>query len=471
MLSEMPIAWMSCESHRHYTSSDVGAGVQRRKQGVSFDNEHDYQMSLLKNLKDRRKPYKKRRMEMQSECEDFMRQTFEPNASKNMSRLMYDTNYKLPRDYDFSGHLYWQMFLESKAYRPDLLGIGEFKVDDNFDDDDDDDDNDDDDDDTSLSLMVPRNNASQRPHTEVVGNAAFEEDWIDRIHFGLPEWSSPSHDEFGLSPEYYESRNAVDVALQVGFEALIERDPDVATICTDLLRSDDGTIVVDSHPTYENSANVQDSGGKCTALVGHYASTHQGTEGVLTEDGEATTFTYRHFLATARSVRPSYNLGDLAYTDDLAPVKFPFENAKGKPFSAMRDVFTKFTVEEWIAVVTSRCQHYYYFFIDKMVLGYKIFKFVFYGKGKYLRPLYLEAFRRAKDYVCANCHHLATLLKEVELETMDVPHWCCIRHPQTPSTRKTMDDGVTFLFDSNEPPCTYFQKSKFPLILAHIHLI
>ena len=69
-----------------------------RMNGVSFDNEHEYQMSLLKSLKDRRLPHKKRRVEMRSECEDFMAQTFglNENASKNMSRLMYDPKYEFP---------------------------------------------------------------------------------------------------------------------------------------------------------------------------------------------------------------------------------------------------------------------------------------------------------------------------------------------------------------------------------------
>jgi hypothetical protein len=196
-------------------------------------------------------------------------------------------------------------------------------------------------------------------------------------------------------------------------------------------------------------------------MAGHYCSTLQGKEGVFTKDGKATCFTFYHFLAAARTVRPTITLLDLVHTDDVLSLKLPFENAKGEPFSAIRDVFAKFTVEEWIAVVSTRCQHYFQYFIDMMVLGYTEFKFVFYGKGKYLLPLYMEAFRRAKEFVCANCHNLATRLKAVELETMIVPHFCCIRHPQRPVTMKTMDDGVTFLFVNDESPCTYFQNGNF----------
>jgi hypothetical protein len=104
---------------------------------ASFDNEHDYQMSLLKSLKDRGLPHKRKRMEMQSECEAFLAPALGPEASKNMSRLMYDPAYDLPRDYDFAGNPNWQIFLESKEYRPDLLDIDKFEVDDDDDDDND----------------------------------------------------------------------------------------------------------------------------------------------------------------------------------------------------------------------------------------------------------------------------------------------------------------------------------------------
>jgi len=76
-------------------------------------------------------------MEMQSECEAFLAPALGPEASKNMSRLMYDPAYDLPRDYDFSGNPNWQIFLESKEYRPDLLDIDKFEVDDDDDDDND----------------------------------------------------------------------------------------------------------------------------------------------------------------------------------------------------------------------------------------------------------------------------------------------------------------------------------------------
>jgi hypothetical protein len=67
--------------------------------------------------------------------------------------------------------------------------------------------------------------------------------------------------------------------------------------------------------------------------------------------------------------------------------------------------------------------------------------------------------------VCANCNELATLLEEVELKTMNVPHWSSVIHPQTPGTMKRMDDGVTFLLGDEEPPCTYFQEGDF----AYLH--
>jgi hypothetical protein len=274
------------------------------------------------------------------------------------------------------------------------------------------------------------------------------------------------HDTSGHSPEYYETRNVFIDTFRRILEALIKRNPAVKTLCKDLLRSDDGTIVVDSHPTHENSANVRDSGGKCTALVGHYASDCQGIEGVTTEDGEATCLTFDQYLAAARTIDSTYTLLRLTYTDDLAPIKFPFVNAKGQPFSAMRDVFAYFTVDEWTELISARCHHYCRNFIDMMELGCTDFRFVLYGDGKYLRPLFEEAFRRAKVYVCTNCNELATLLEEVELETMNVPHWSSVIHPQTPGTMKRMDDGVTFLLvDDKEPPCTYFQEGDF----AYLH--
>jgi hypothetical protein len=296
-----------------------------RMNRVSLDDEHDYQMSLLKRLKKRQYT---RRMEMQSECEAFFAQTFalDEDESKNMSRLMYDLNYKLPRNYDFYGNPYWQKFLKSKAYRPDLLRIDEFKVNDNNDDGDDDDDDDDGDadDDVSLSLMVQRNNTSQRPQvlepssalslmlprsnvsSQVVGSAAFTEDWIDKIDFPLPKWSPSSFDEFGHSPGYYGTRRAFDDALQVGLEALIERDPDVATICTDLPRSDNGTgrFIIDSHPTFNYSANG-------TGMIGHYGSDAQGTEGVMTKNGDATCLTFDQLLAAGQKINPNWTLRDL----------------------------------------------------------------------------------------------------------------------------------------------------------------
>ena len=446
-----------------------------RMNRVSFDDEHEYQMSLLKRLKKRQYT---RRMEMQSECEAFFAQAFalDEDEAKNMSRLMYDLNYKLPRDYDFYGNPYWQMFLKSKAYRPDLLRIDEFEVNDNNDDGDDDDDDDDGDadDDASLSLMVQRNNTSQRPQvlepssalslvlprsnvsSQVVGSAAFTKDWIDKIDFPLPKWSPSSFDEFGHSSGYYGTRRAFDDALQVGLEALIERDPDVATICTDLPRSDNGTgrFNIDSHPTFNYSANG-------TGMIGHYGSDAQGTEGVMTKNGDATCLTYDQLLAAGQKINPNWTLRDLGYTDDLAPVKFPFDNAKGQPFSVMRDVFTKFTEEEWIAVVSTRCQHYCQHFIDLMEQRCKVFKFLFYGDGKYLRPLFEEAFRRAKEYVRTNCNELATILEEVELNAMNVPHWSSVIYPLTQERRLSMDTGIAFLHDIDVALSTYFREGDF----------
>ena len=256
----------------------------------SFDNEHDYQMSQLKSLKDRGLSYKKRRMEMRSEFEAFLAQSLGQEASKNMSRLMYDPIYEFPRGYDFSGNLNWQMFLESKQYRPDLLDIDEFEVaarwsslsssmevtssespqvlEPS----------------SSLSLVEPRNDVSPQAliDTQVMGSAALEKDWSGRIDFAISERSSSqSFDEFGHSGRYYETRRALDAALQDGLEALIKRDQDVATICANLFRDKDGNIVVESHPKFNNSANG-------TGMIGNFPPISQGKEGVMTKNGEAT---------------------------------------------------------------------------------------------------------------------------------------------------------------------------------------
>jgi len=82
----------------------------------------------------------------------------------------------------------------------------------------------------------------------------------------------------------------------------------------------------------------------------HFPSTCQGIDGVTTEDGEATCLTFEQFLAACQKIYPYWTLLYLWYTDDLLPLKFPFENAKGQPFSAVRDVFAKFTEDEWIAL-------------------------------------------------------------------------------------------------------------------------
>ena len=116
-----------------------------------------------------------------------------------------------------------------------------------------------------ITTVEPMNDVSPQSliDTQVVGSAALEDDWSNRIVFALPEWSSSSLlDEFGHSGRYYGTRREYDAALQDGIEALIKRDQDVANICASLLRDKDG-IVVDSHPNFKNCANVRDSGGRC----------------------------------------------------------------------------------------------------------------------------------------------------------------------------------------------------------------
>ncbi len=446
-----------------YEASNDELLLLDRMNGVSFDNEHDYQMSQLKSLKDRGLSYKKRRMEMRSEFETFLAQSLGQEASKNMSRLMYDPIYEFPRGYDFSGNLNWQMFLESKQYRPDLLDIDEFEVaarwsslsssmevtssespqvlEPS----------------SSLSLVEPRNDESPQAliNTQVVGSAALEENWSGRIDFAISERSSSqSFDEFGHSGRYYETRRALDAALQDGLEALIKRDQDVATICANLFRDKDGNIVVESHPKFNNSANG-------TGMIGNFPPISQGKEGVMTKNGEATTLTFDQLRAACQKIDPNWTLLDLGYTDDYLPIIVPYENAKGQPFSAKRDIFAKFTVEEWIAVISTRCHHYCQHFIDLFEQGCNVFKYVFYGDGKYLQPLFLEAFRRAKEFVRANCHELATSVEAVELQVKNAPHWCKVIHPLTQEVRFGMDDGIAFLQDVDVSRSTHFREGDF----------
>ena len=175
---------------------------------------------------------------------------------------------------------------------------------------------------------------------------ALKKDWTDKLVFALPKYMpSPLFDTFGHSPQYYKTRNLSDAALQDSIEALIVRDQDVNTICAGMLRNSDGSIVVDSHPDFENSANVRDR-DEWTSVAGHFPLTCQGIDGVTTEDGEATCLTFDRLLAACRKIYPNWTLLHLWYTYDFLPLKLPFENAKGQPFSAMRDVFTKFTEDE-----------------------------------------------------------------------------------------------------------------------------
>jgi hypothetical protein len=238
--------------------------------------------------------------------------------------------------------------------------------------------------------MEPMNDESPQALFDiaVVGKAAFKEDWIGKIVFALPKYTpSPSFGAFGHSPQYYKTRHASDAALQEdSIEALIVRDRDVKTICAGLLRNNDGTIDVDSHPDFENSANVRDS-DVWTSVAGHFPSTCQGIDGVMTEDGETTCLTFEQFLAACQKIDPYWTLLHLWYSDDFLPLKLPFENAKGQPFSAMLYVFTKFTEDEWIAVISTRCHHYCQHFIDMLEQRCKVFRIVFYGDGKYSTTL------------------------------------------------------------------------------------
>jgi hypothetical protein len=59
----------------------------------------------------------------------------------------------------------------------------------------------------------------------------------------------------------------------------------------------------------------------------------------------------------------------------------------------------------------------------------------------------VEAFRRAKEYVRLNCNELATFVEKIELEVMDVTHWCAVIHPLTQEQRINIDEGIAFLHD------------------------
>ena len=60
-----------------------------------------------------------------------------------------------------------------------------------------------------------------------------------------------------------------------------------------------------------------------------------------------------------------------------------------------------------------------------------------------------------------NCNELATILEEVELKTMNVPHWSSVIYPLTQERRLSMDTGIAFLHDIDVALSTYFREGDF----------
>ena len=75
MMETTPNWFVNGSENTQYQYSNDELLLLDRMNGVSFDNEHDYQMSQLKSLKDRGLSYKRKRMEMRSEFEAFLAQS------------------------------------------------------------------------------------------------------------------------------------------------------------------------------------------------------------------------------------------------------------------------------------------------------------------------------------------------------------------------------------------------------------
>jgi len=88
---------------------------------------------------------------------------------------------------------------------------------------------------------------------------------------------------------------------------------------------------------------------------------------------------------------------------------------------ATRNVLNHLTKEETDELNVARTNYYCQLFVEKMRQGNMEFRIVFYGEGKHLRPLFEDAFRQAKDIMCATSSEMDDIrLDEIVLKTKEV---------------------------------------------------
>jgi hypothetical protein len=172
----------------------------------------------------------------------------------------------------------------------------------------------------------------------------------------------------------------------------------------------------------------------------------------MTESGEGTCLTFNQLLAAARRIDSSFTLRNIAFTEDVLPLKFEFENTKGEKFLATRDVLDHLTKEETNDLNAARTNYYCQLFVSKMRQGNEEFRIVFYGEGKRLRPLFEDAFRQAEEIMRATCNELILKMKEA-------PHWGSVIYPISTEQKELLDAGVAFLL--GVMISTYFQEEDF----------
>jgi hypothetical protein len=195
----------------------------------------------------------------------------------------------------------------------------------------------------------------------------------------LPPYTPPIQDLKQFPQEYYDSQDVYIATFRRILNALIERSTVMKKLCDKLQRDNDGNIIIDVHPIFANGVNVQGNNA-CTIVVGHYASVRQGKKGIMTEKGEGTCLTFNQLLAAARTVDPSFTLRNFGFSEDVLPLKFGFENTKGKKFLATRDVLDHLTDEETNDLNASRTNYYCQLFVSKMRQGKEEFRIVFLEK-------------------------------------------------------------------------------------------
>ena len=275
----------------------------------------------------------------------------------------------------------------------------------------------------------------------------------------LPPYTPPIQDLKQFPQEYYDSQDVYIATFQRILNSLIARSTVMKKLCENLQRDDDGNIIIDVHPIFANGVNLQGNNA-CTIVVGHYASVRQGKKGVMTESGEGTCLTFNQLRAAARRIDPSFTLLDIAFTEDVLPLKFGFENTKGEKFLATRDVLNHLTEEETNDLNEARTNYYCQLFVSKMRQGNEEFRIVFYGEGKRLRPLFEDAFRQAEVIMRENSSEMdAIRLDKIELKMKEAPHWGIVIYPISTEQKELLDAGVAFLLGVEES--TYFQDTDF----------